>query len=846
MEMNITKTIMGNGKVMAKPVRSDAFLNAIKHAPIGMALVSLDGIWLHTNEALCKLLGYTKDELAELSIQNITHPEDQEAEASLAQQLLIGKIDSYNVEKRCFRKDGSIAQVMLTGTLAYSDMGEPEFFVVQVLDISQQRQSEADCDAFFALSPDLLAVADARGYLIHVSPAWTDLLGWSKEELQACPFLEFVHPDDRERTIKEAQSLYGGNATKSFRNRYRHRDGSYLWLEWNTRIVAHDRFYCVVRDVTSHEQTEALHRSELKAFDAASSTFRLATKSTTGDLAAQIVLASQLFESSSDCVKILDLEGHLLLMNQNGQCMMQIDDFCNVRGESWAANWPSESRATVLGAVDKALNGKTGHFSAFCPTAKGQPRWWDVHVNPIFDEHGQVAELLAISRDVTAVHQAKEELRETATRLNQITANIPATLFQWYARANGEMGFYYVSEKCEELYGVTPEELVADWTRINIHRDDMQGLLATLEYAKCETKEWQFECRLLSKDLSVRRVRARSTATLANERETVFTGVIIDITQEYEAAEARRSQEEKIRLLMENVHEAFVGMNQNGIICEWNKQAEITFGWSAEEAVGNPVAQLVVPERFRARLYQAMAIFRRTGKSSVINQRIEMKALCKSGREISVEMTIGAVKYQGQYYFHAFMHDISERKEIVEKLYYQATHDFLTGLSNRFEFMGRLERAVHAKKRSAHPDSLVLLFIDLDGFKQINDTLGHEAGDDVLVEFGKRLKRSVRMTDTIARLAGDEFVVLIDHVHNGESDADVVASKILFEAGKPFLAAGSECSVGASIGMAVYDGNETTDEFLSRADSAMYIAKQTGKNQISGQAVTPPQVLSVH
>ena len=130
-----------------------------------------------------------------------------------------------------------------------------------------------------------------------------------------------------------------------------------------------------------------------------------------GSLAGAAPVDSMLFESSPDCVKLMDLDGRIVAMNRNGRCAMEIDDFCLIAGTLWSALWPHESRALVEASVSAAAAGETGHFAAFCPTARGTPRWWEVVITPITNEHDQVSRLMSVSRDVTNIHIANEQLR---------------------------------------------------------------------------------------------------------------------------------------------------------------------------------------------------------------------------------------------------------------------------------------------------------------------------------------------------------------------------------------------------------------------------------------------------
>ena len=178
--------------------------------------------------------------------------------------------------------------------------------------------------------------------------------------------------------------------------------------------------------------------------------------------------------------------------------------------------------------------------------------------------------------------------------------------------------------------------------------------------------------------------------------------------------------------------------------------------------------------------------------------------------------------------FKGMIRDITERKRTEQQLNYMATHDILTGLPNRLMFNQLLNQAIRSASRNKR--LLAVLFIDLDRFKIINDSLGHEAGDRLLKEIARRFKRSLRSVDVVARLGGDEFIILIEEVE-GLSQIEVVARKILSSALKPMVLSGEECRVTASIGISIYPRDGMDEQTLMKnADIAMYYAKEEGKN----------------
>jgi diguanylate cyclase (GGDEF)-like protein len=215
-----------------------------------------------------------------------------------------------------------------------------------------------------------------------------------------------------------------------------------------------------------------------------------------------------------------------------------------------------------------------------------------------------------------------------------------------------------------------------------------------------------------------------------------------------------------------------------------------------------------------------------TGEPSILGRRIELEALAHDGRRFPVELTVWATRIGRTYGFSAFIHDISERKRLEAELTHQALHDPLTGHANRTLFLDRMAHALSRGERNGDPTTV--LFLDLDGFKTVNDSLGHGVGDQLLCAVGERLNDCVRPSDTIARLGGDEFAVLLEET--GIDIGTEVAGRITETLSSPFLVEGRQVAARASIGIASGPaGKRTADELLRDADLAMYHAKRLGK-----------------
>ena len=209
---------------------------------------------------------------------------------------------------------------------------------------------------------------------------------------------------------------------------------------------------------------------------------------------------------------------------------------------------------------------------------------------------------------------------------------------------------------------------------------------------------------------------------------------------------------DRVRLIIENSYDAFMGINEDNKIIEWNAQAERTFGWSKEQALGKDLGELIIPKRYRAMHSAGIKRFLATGKGPRLNTRIQLEAINKKQIEFPIELTVGALKTKDKYEFFAFLHDITDRRQAENNLRRLSQTDHLTQAANRSQFLAKLEAVLKSTNKDKH--KLAVAFIDIDYFKAINDTYGHLMGDKVLQEFVKITKNQLRENDTIARLGG--------------------------------------------------------------------------------------------
>jgi diguanylate cyclase (GGDEF)-like protein/PAS domain S-box-containing protein len=297
--------------------------------------------------------------------------------------------------------------------------------------------------------------------------------------------------------------------------------------------------------------------------------------------------------------------------------------------------------------------------------------------------------------------------------------------------------------------------------------------------------------------------------------------LINDITKHRVAEQAARESEERLAKFMQASDEGIV-FHRDGFITDANPPVCELIGYSLEEMRGRKTLEFIAPDHV-AKVASVIASGQET--------RYESMLLDRNGLRIPVEFIVRTMLRNGERLRMTIVRDIRDRHAAQARIHHLAHHDALTGLPNRVSFMERVEQQM---LRGTDEDArLALLFIDLDHFKRVNDSLGHLVGDTLLRTVATRITASLRATDLVSRFGGDEFVVLLSGLSAGSqhrADAEEVAQKLLSGISASLEAEGRPLSVTPSVGIALYPGDgKTSEELVKHADSAMYVAKARGR-----------------
>ncbi|WP_372865908.1 EAL domain-containing protein [Pseudomonas sp.] len=680
---------------------------------------------------------------------------------------------------------------------------------------AQVQQQLALANLALEASPLGVTIADARQAdlpLIYCNPAFVQITGFSREESLGSN-CRFLLGDDRQQQqlARLKQALREGTACQVVLRNYR-KDGQLFWNEL-TLAPMHDaeglsHFVALQHDVTAREQLAAQVAVQRQALLQQSHLFSQTEH--IADLGGWVLnLADYSMFWSSGCFRIYELESHT-----EAPSFVQALGYMDAEGQAMAEQ-----------TLQQLLDG-CNHFDIEVRllTAKGKHRW--VRIKGMVERDGQqLVRVYGALHDISAQKRAEQLLKERDERLRLffeaplIGMALTTPTFAWQ-----EVNF-----KLCNILGRSREQLQASsWADITPSSDLADEQMLLDQVLSGAREGYEMDKRFIRPDRSLVYTRINLRAVRHTDgRVSMFLLLVEDVS-------ARRQADARYRTIVEHAPEAIMLFTPHGGMVDCNNNALCLFGYQREELLGKMVQELSPLKQANG---QASAEFGKVYlEQAIAGEAPVFEWLHRDSRGRQIPCEVRLVRMPGdEVLIRCSITDISERQRYQREIERLAYSDELTGLPNRRLLLDRLQ---HAMDREVREGSLgALLFIDLDHFKTVNDSLGHLVGDGLLREVSGRLARELRAEDTLARMGGDEFVVLLEALGNdpqvAAEHAAVTADKLLKSLKGSCWVDGHELSISASIGIALhpFDAQGAAD-VLKQADTAMYRAKGAGRNAL--------------
>jgi diguanylate cyclase (GGDEF)-like protein/PAS domain S-box-containing protein len=767
---------------------------------------------LFVSEGCLELTGYAPADLIgnrKVAYADLIHPDDRRKVWDEVQSALAAKT-RFRLVYRLLTAGQAERWVWEQGHGIFSAEGELvaiEGFVTDITDRIQAedalRAAELKYRSIFEQAVHGIYRSTPDGMFLAVNPAMALMLGYSSPaELMAhCTDIarDFYADAETRATLRSLLAAYG--KVQGFEAQVFCKDRSVIWMRENIYAVR-DAAGALLYYEGSVEDTTAGKRAEEK-------------------LARSEEQYRVLFESNPNPMWVYDAETYAYLAVNEAA----VRHYGYTREEFLRMSiFDVRPPENIPAMLENIASLQTPHrYSGEWEHRKKDGTRISVEIrSQQIDFGGRVARLVLVN-DVTERKHAEAALRESEERYRELFENANDVIF------TTDLSSRFLSvnpaiEKvtgytCAEIRGMNVNEMLAP-DYLECSREMLERKLAGDEATTC------YETEIISK--SGERVLLELSTQLICDDEGVpvgVQGIARDGTERKRAERALRESEERYRELFENANDLIYTHDLAGNFTSLNKTGERITGYTREEAVSLNIAQIIAPEHL------ALAREMMSRKGSVDEATVyELDIIAKDGRRVPLEVSTRLVYQNGEPCgVQGIARDIAERKHTEAKLLHNAYHDALTGLPNRNLFTDHLQMAVERAKRHAE-FVFAVLFLDLDRFKNVNDSLGHTVGDHLLVALSRRLQHCLRPSDVVARLGGDEFAILLNDIGAQPCEAVSLAERVQQELMQPFNLGGHEVFTTASIGIALSTtGYETPEAVLRDADTVMYRAKAQGK-----------------
>jgi diguanylate cyclase (GGDEF)-like protein/PAS domain S-box-containing protein len=855
-------------QLLAEQAKTDRLLHKFFDLPfIGMGMASPTTTrWLRFNNYLCSIFGYSREEFSQKTWEELTHPEDLNESKRLFNQLTDEGVDGFTVDQRFIRKDGAIVFACVDVKCVRAADGKIDYLLATVQDITSRKINEAKLhrltQIYSALSQCSLATVrcaneqelfqqicmDAINFG-EMQMAWIGIVDTgSKNVRPAASYGEGTdYLNDISITIDQDSPLgQGPTATAIFTHRpywCQNFQNDPKTAPWHQKAADFGWGSSASLPIFKHDQVMGvltLYASEVDAFDEAAQNLliemakdisyalgRFALESERKQQEIEILNVKNQLQDTLDAIPDLlfdvGLDGHFYSF-QSPRPDLLAAPVDAIIGNTISGLLPPNVAEIIMLALKTADSQGRSHGEQFELELPQGKVWFELSVSRKYSSSNQ-PRFIVLSRDITQRKQAEKHLRQYTERLEQAEKHVG--LGSWEFTIDTDMVWW--SKQMYQLFGFEYPAEIPSFSEFleHIHPNDRQKLQDGYNkiiqgLAPDVPKDFRSnpkfgELRYFSPTLFFE--------ANAQGKPNKFMGTVLDVTK-IKQAETQLSLAAKV---FEESNEGFIITDADVNILLVNRAFTDITGYSQAEVLAkNP--RILQSGKHDREFYQGIwdaLLTKGHWQGEIWNKR-------KSGEVFPMLESISAVMGDAENITHyvAVFADITEIKDSEARMEFIAHHDSLTGLPNRLLLFYRLGHAIDMAKREHK--QLALLMLDLDRFKDVNDSFGHFAGDQLLQLVANRLISRLREVDTVARLGGDEFTVLLEDINHAE-DAAKVAEIIIRDFNEPWELPGiGDVRIGVSIGISLFpEYGDSPEMLLQQADAALYLAKNKGRNRYS-------------
>jgi diguanylate cyclase (GGDEF)-like protein/PAS domain S-box-containing protein len=666
------------------------------------------------------------------------------------------------------------------------------------------RESEEGFRKVFAEAAVGEFTTSLDGQLLQVNRAFCQITGYTEDELKTTSILEITHPDDVDSSAERYRQLADDSIPYfHLETRYLRRDGQVVSVLLSSSIARDangNPLYVIglVQDVTERKlaeerqrEAEARYRSLVEQVPAVIYVAAVDELSTTVYVSPQII-------------SLLGYDPKTWLANPR----------------SWLEALHPDDREQILDDIVPRSRDSSLRSEYRLRAHDGQYVWVRDEATLIVDEGGNPLYWQGFLIDITERKRAEEELVSLEQKYRSLVDNANDVIIMYDTDAK----LIFVNQMFLRRYGYSQEEALRLSIFDLIHPDDVDWVRGYFEQRiRGEEVPGSYQMRTLTSDGSIVYVDV-NTSPIVNfdGRPFAIQAIARDVSERHLAEQRLAESEQRYRSLFYHNPDAVFSLDPRGRCLAANPACETITGYTADEILSRPWSAFIVQED----ILPTLRHFARTVRGEP--QTFEIGVVRKSGQRARLSVTTLPITVSGKIVgIYGIAKDETERRTLEEQLAHQAFHDSLTHLPNRMLFLDRLQHALSRAERDQM--MLAVLFLDLDNFKVINDSLGHEVGDQLLMNVAERLRGSMRSGDTAARLGGDEFILLLEQIHS-VAEAERVAQRVHDVLKEPFFVGEREVYITPSIGIALSgSADDRPEDLLRNADVAMYRAKRNGR-----------------